>query len=218
MANNYNKTWIQPAQNALAVARAGQVIRSTGRALPCRVVAVAGSWVTVAFELETATPLPQITIPKAESRWIRVPTQIGDFGITIAADAYLSGIDGSNGGTANLTQPGNLSALVFVPCASKAFPAVNTNAAFISGPQGVVAQTEDGTSSLVINENGIVLSFGGHSITINSSGIAISGEVTGDSTATFTGEVEGNGIKLSVLKVTGVQTGSGVSGPPQAGS
>jgi phage baseplate assembly protein V len=44
------------------------------------------------------------------------------------------------------------------------------------------------------------------------------GTVAGSQTATFTGEVQGNGIKLSVLKVTGVTAGSGVSGTPQAGS
>ena len=44
------------------------------------------------------------------------------------------------------------------------------------------------------------------------------GIVTGTETATFAGEVQGNGIKLSVLKVTGVSTGTGVSGLPQAGS
>lgn len=44
------------------------------------------------------------------------------------------------------------------------------------------------------------------------------GTVAGSETATFTGEVEGNGIKLSVLKVTGVASGSDISGPPQAGS
>ena len=44
------------------------------------------------------------------------------------------------------------------------------------------------------------------------------GTVSGNNTATFAGEVEGNNIKLSVLRVTGVQTGSGTSGPPAVGS
>lgn len=55
---------------------------------------------------------------------------------------------------------------------------------------------ENGSSNpptMTMNSDGIVLSFGGHSITINSAGIAISGAVTGDNTATFDGEGTFNG-------------------------
>lgn len=176
MANNFSKLWLQKTQNDLAIKRAGQAIQSTGRALPCRVIAVNGSIVTVAFEVDSATwPLPQITIPKAESQWIRTPTQVGDFGVTVPADVYLGGVSGLGGGTANFAQRGNLSALQFMPIASKSFSSVDTNAAYIAGPNGAVIQTQDGTSKIVVNESGITLTFGGKTVVLNSTGFTIDG-------------------------------------------
>ncbi|MDR3445986.1 hypothetical protein [Dyella sp.] len=216
MANNFSKLWIQKTQNDLAIKRAGQAIQSTGRALPCRVVAVNGSIVTVAFEVDSATwPLPQITIPKAESQWIRTPTQVGDFGVTVPADVYLGGVSGLGGGTANFAQRGNLSALQFMPIASKNFSSVDPNAAYISGPNGAVIQTQDGTAKIVANESSITLTFGSTVVTIDGSGIHFTGAVTGNSTATFTGEGTFNGSHtVSAHTHGGVQPGGGTTAPP----
>jgi hypothetical protein len=176
--DHYDKLWIQKNLNDIAIRRAQEIVLSTGRALPCSVVSVDGSIVTVKFEVDaTPWPLPQVTIPKAESRWIRTPIQPGDFGIAQPADAYLGGISGLGGGTATLRQRGNLSTLVYVPIANVNFSSVNTNAAYVSGPEGAVIQTADGTSSLVVNENGITASFGGHTLIINSSGITLDGKL-----------------------------------------
>ncbi|MDE2104415.1 MAG: hypothetical protein KGL39_44665, partial [Patescibacteria group bacterium] len=116
MADNFAKLWLQKQFNRNAIRRAQEAIQSTGNALPCHVVKVSGSIVTVAFDVN-ATPwtLPQVTIPKAESSWIRMPTQVGDKGVTMPADAYLGPTAGFSTGVSDLTQPGNLSALVFVP-------------------------------------------------------------------------------------------------------
>ena len=91
MADDFTKLWLQSAHNDLAINRAQEEIKRQGRALSCRVVAVIGAVVTVAFEVD-ASPwtIPQITIPKAESPWVRMPTQVGDFGYTQPADAYLN--------------------------------------------------------------------------------------------------------------------------------
>lgn len=176
MGNNYLKNWLQKTQNQQAINRALQVMQTKGYALPCRVVSVSGSIVTVAFEVQNDTlTLPQVTIPKAESQWIRSPTQVGEFGVTVPADAYLGGISGLGGGTANMTRRGNLSSLVYVPCASKSYSPVDTNAAYIAGPRGVVIQTQDGTSSIIVSESGITLTFGSKIVTLNSSGFTIDG-------------------------------------------
>lgn len=173
---DYDKLWLAQSFNQTAIGRASEAIQRTGRALPCRVTAVSGSFVTVEFEVTTAPwVLPQITIPKAESQWIRMPTQVGDYGMTVPADAYLSGISGQGGGTPDLRQPGNLSALVWVPVAGKGFPSVNTNAAYVAGPQGVVLQTEDGSAVLTINASGITMTFGSKSVVLNASGLTIDG-------------------------------------------
>jgi hypothetical protein len=174
MAENYAKLAIQKNANQLAINRAQQAIQNTGRALPCRVVKVSGATVTVAFELNSAPwTLPQITIPKAESPWIRMPTQVGDKGITMPGDAYLGGVSGLGGGTATLARPGNLSALVFVPVSNKGSAPIDQNAAQIEGPNGAIVQTADGTSSAVVNTAGVTLTFETTSLVVNASGITM---------------------------------------------
>lgn len=176
MAANFLKLWVQGNLNKLAVNRARNEIQGTGRALPCSVVSVSGSLVTVKFEINSKPwTLPQITIPKAESQWIRAPIQKGDAGITIPADVLIGNVTGLGGGVPTMARPGNLSALVFLPVANKNFSSVNTNQAYIAGPQGALIQTEDGTSSILVNESGITLTFGGKVVTLTSSGFTIDG-------------------------------------------
>lgn len=177
MPSQFSKLWIQRGQNQTAIQRAAQAIEGLGRALPCRVVSVSGAIVTVAFEVQPSPwPLPQITIPKAESPWIRMPTQVGDYGVTMPADAYLGGISGLGGGVADIASPANLSALVFVPVSNAGSPPVDQNAAQVQGPNGAIIQTTTGTtSSIVVNSSGITLTYGGKVVTLNASGFTIDG-------------------------------------------
>jgi hypothetical protein len=186
MPLNSQKLWFQRSLNDTAIGRAEQAIRSTGRALPCRVVAVQGALVTVAFEVD-ASPwtLPQLTLPKAEASWMRVPTQVGDLGITMACDTYLGGISGISSGVATLTRRGNLSSLVFVPVSNKNAPPIDQNAVQLSGPNGAIIQTEDGTAKIVVNESGITLTFGGKTVTLNSAGLTIDGILFDTHTHTY---------------------------------
>ena len=172
---DYDKIWLQNTLNAVGIARAAEAIQQTGAALPCRVVSVSGSLVTVVFEITTAPwILPQITIPKLESQWIRTPTQVGDFGLTIPADVYISAISGQGGNTPDMTRPGNLAALGWLPVGSTAFPAVNINAAYVSGPEGAVIQTEDGSTVITANANGVTIVACGKTWTFNESGFTMS--------------------------------------------
>jgi hypothetical protein len=177
MANQgYDKLWIAEAINKVAIARAEEAIQRIGKALPCRVTAVDGTHVTVAFEVNAAPfTMPTITIPKAESPWFRSPTQVGDFGLTIPSHAYLNSVNGQGGASPNLARPGNLSALVWVPVGSTAYGPINNNAIFIQGPEGVVMQTQDGSASVNIGLTGITLTFGGKVVTLNGSGLTIDG-------------------------------------------
>ncbi|MBR8434829.1 hypothetical protein KDW37_29120 [Burkholderia cenocepacia] len=192
MADNYAKLPLQRSLNRVAIARAAQAIEDTGNALPCRVTKVSGSIVTVEFEMQGTWTLPPVTIPKAESSWIRNPTQVGDKGITVPADAYLGGISGLGGGTADFRRRGNLSALVFLPVSNAGSGPDDPNAAQVCGPNGMIARTTQGTpSSCVVNQSGvtmeyggaslsltasgIVMSFGGHTITLDASGLSIDG-------------------------------------------
>ncbi|WP_309601114.1 hypothetical protein [Burkholderia multivorans] len=147
---------------------------------------------TVEFEVQGTWTLPPVTIPKAESPWIRMPTQVGDKGVTMPADAYLGGISGLGGGTADARTPGNLSALVFLPVSNAGSAPDDPNAAQVCGPNGAILRTTEGPmSSCVVNQSGvtmeyggaslsltasgIVMSFGGHTITLDASGLSIDG-------------------------------------------
>lgn len=211
MADNSSKLWLQKTQNEQAISRALQAIEQSGRALPCRVVAVNGSIVTVAFEVDASpSSLPQVTIPKGESPWIRMPTQVGDFGVTMPADTHLGGVSGLGGGVPKLAKDGTLSALVFVPISNKNSPPIDQNAAQISGPNGAIIQTQDGTAKIVVNKSGITLTFGSISIVLDSAGIHQHGAVTGDNTATYSGEGTFNGhtVTQHTHPVSGVAAGS----------
>ena len=207
MADNFDKLWLQKTTNQVGISRAKQVIEQTGKALPCRVVSVSGSIVTVAFEVN-ASPLnlPNVTIPKAESPWIRMPTQVGDKGMTIPADVYLGGISGLGSGTASLAPVGNLSALVFVPISNKASPPVDQNAAQIQGPNGAIIQTTTGTTSkAVLNTSGTTITYGSNTATVNGSGISLNGsqiDLTGPT------NIDGNTAITGTLTVSTGATGT----------
>lgn len=197
MASNYGKVWLQKTSNQLAINRAKQAIENTGRALPCRVVSVNGSIVTVAFEMD-ASPLtlPNITIPKAESAWVRTPTQVGDMGMTMPADVYLGGVSGLGGGVATFAPQGALSTLVFVPVSNANSPPVDQNAAQIEGPNGAIVQTTTGTlSKIVTDTSGTTITYGSTTATVNSNGITLNGtniDVTGTTSITGNTSVTGN--------------------------
>lgn len=175
MADNFSKLWLQKTQNQLAINRASQEIQKQGRALPCRVTAVTGSIVTVEFEMDTAPwTLPPVTIPKAESPWVRMPTQVGDFGYTAPADVYLGGISGLGGGIARFLRRGNLSNLVFTPVSNSGSPPIDQNAAQVQGPNGVINRTTTGTtSSVVTNTSGTTVTFGANTVVVNETEIAL---------------------------------------------
>jgi len=174
MADNFSKLWLQERLNATAIARAQQAIENTGNALPCRVTAVSGAIVTVAFEVQGMWTLPPVTIPKAESPWVRMPTQVGDKGVTLPADVYLGGVSGLGGGTADFRQRGNLSALVFVPVSNAGSPPDDPNAAQVCGPNGAIVRTTQGTtSSIVTDQTGTTITFGSVSLVVNASGVSV---------------------------------------------
>jgi hypothetical protein len=158
-----------------AQARAEARISQSGKAWPCQVVSVEGALVTVSFEINTPFPLPTIQMPKAESPWIRMPTQKGDYGITLPADVYIGAITGMGDGVATLARPFNLSELIFVPVSNQSSPPPNQTQAIVQGPGGALLQTADGSASVNIGPNGIVLTFGDKVVELNSKGFTIDG-------------------------------------------
>src|SRR3954468_18141322 len=123
--SNAQKTPLFQSANRLAENRVGDALQRTGKALPCSVVSKSGSIVTVKFEVNSDYSLPNVTIPMFGPIYIRYPIQPGDKGMVVPADARLSGVSGIGGGTADLSQPGNLTGLVFLPIANTAWSEVD---------------------------------------------------------------------------------------------
>ena len=174
---NYQKTPLATSLNRIAQESAATAIQQFGKALPCSVVAVKGQIVKVKFSVTSPFTIPQVTIPIATSLYDWLPVRPGDTGVTMPADVYLGGISGLGGGTANMTQRANLTALVFVPVSNTAWTAPDPTQRVVQGTGGVLLQDLAAASVVNIQPTQISLTCGGHSIVINSTGVIIDGHV-----------------------------------------
>ncbi len=200
--DNFHKLWIQDTLNRHTVNRVSQIIENTGRALPCSVTAINGSIVTVKFEVESQWTLPEVTIPKNESPWVRSCTQVGDKGYCAPADYYLGGISGLGGGTADLSKRGNLSTLVFTPVSNISSPPDDVNSVQLTGVDGFIVRTVNKVCSMIGTLTTLTLTCAGYTLVINSSGITLTAPTT---------NVDGN------LVVSGTITGNGTGGATMSG-
>lgn len=122
-----------------------------GRSLPCHVVAVTGQIVTVQFDmLPDGMQYPQVTIPIATFEYIRYPIQIGDKGVTVAADVSLRGISGLGTGIASRSLTLSLVPLFFVPLSNAGWTKEDPNKIVLYGPDGAILKTADGASSITV--------------------------------------------------------------------
>ncbi len=165
MTDNAQKTPIAQNLSRFAEGKAQDQTQLQPRALPCSVVSVTGAIVTVKFEVTGPYTLPNVTMPLFGPEYVRYPIQVGDKGFAIPADAYLGGMSGLGGGTADLSQRGNLSTLAFLPIGNKAWTTVDPNAVTIYGPNGVVVRDTNSQSTIVLTPNGIAV-VGQNSVTI----------------------------------------------------
>jgi hypothetical protein len=158
-ATNAQKVPLARSLNDFAIARSKSALAQVGKSLPCSVVSVSGSIVTVKFELKAGVlTMPQVTIPVFGPEYIRYPIQPGDKGMAISADAYLGQMTGLGDGVADLTPRGNLSMLVFMPIGNKNWSASGDPlSTVIYGPNGVVLKDAHGDGTLTLN---------GHSLSV----------------------------------------------------
>ncbi len=169
---------------------AQEEIERRGAALPGHVIAVSGSIVTVAFDVEGVT-IPQIQMPVFGPEYIRYPIQVGDKGVAFPATAYIGGVSGLGGWTADGTLPVNLSALVWFPIGNAKWSQTNVSSTqtTVYGPGGVLIRDTTNAASIDLTPTGITMTCGGHTIVINSSGVTIDGRVFlahGHTPGTFT--------------------------------
>ena len=224
--NNFVERKVEDFQNTL------------GQILPCSVVAVNGSIVTVNFEvLNGNLTLPQVSCPIAESQYTRLPIQVGDKGVCIAANTRLGGISGLGQGLAPLSEPSNLGGLIFMPISNKNWFSVNGQYLVLYGPQGVEITTINQDCKLTLTSSGITIDLNGGNLYVNNGnttmtgnltvqgkitgqgGFAISGGTGGTMNVTgnivSTGTITNNGKNIdSTHTHSGVQTGSGNTGTP----
>lgn len=187
MASNAQKIPFQSALNRFATRKVADLQQQLGKSLPCSVVSVNNSIVTVKFELDSDLfTLPQITIPVFGPEYIRYPLQVGDKGVTVATDLRLGGVSGLGSGNASLTPPSNLTALYFMPIANANWSATDDpNRVVIYGPNGAVLRSTNGPANIVVGLNDVYIN----------------------------GTLWLNGFAYLGHKHIGVQTGGGTSGP-----
>lgn len=174
---NFAKTPLGQSFNRIATQVTATAVQQFGRALPCSVVKVTGQIVAVKFEVNTpGLTLPgRVAMPIATSFYDWLPVRVGDTGVTMPADVYLGGVSGLGGGTADLTQRANMSALVFVPVAHAAWSVPNAQQRVVQGPAGALIRDTGAASVINVTTTGITLSFGGHSVVIDSAGVHLDG-------------------------------------------
>lgn len=162
-----------------------QAMELAGKILPATVVSRSGKMVTVSFSL-TNIPftLSQVTIPLFGPEYIRYPMQPGDKGIVIPADAYIGGMSGQGGGTADLTQPPNLSALTYLPISNTEWDDVDGEVLTMYGPEGVTIRDKASNSTFLLTPQSVAIAtpdsftvtVGGTVFLLTSSGWSLSGQ------------------------------------------
>lgn len=157
--------------------RIEKALQNNGQRLPCTVTKVTGAIVEVNFEITSVYTLPKIRVPLLGSEYVRLPIQLGCKGFVTTADAYLGGMSGLGGGTADLTPRGNLSCLVFVPIGNANWMTVDPNSVVIYGPGGAKMMNQAGDTFITLTTGSISMSAGGHTLVINNTGVVIDGKV-----------------------------------------
>jgi|SRR6185437_436999 len=158
MTDNAQKTPFALSLNRLAQRKVLDTIAQLGQALPCTAVSVEGQIVTVSFAVNAAPwTLPQVEMPIATWLYDWIPVEAGKTqGLTFPSSVYLGGISGLGGGTADLSRPANLSALMFVPVANSAWspPGGDALKRVVQGPNGVLVMDLGGNATLTVDNEG----------------------------------------------------------------
>lgn len=158
MPGNNQKTPLAFSLQIGAQQKVQDAVALLGKALPAKVISVdgTGTIVTVNFLLQTTLfTLPNIQCPVATSQFARAPISAGVLGVVWSMDTYIGGVSGLGGGNADLSLPGNLSALVFIPVGNTGFsPTDDPNAYVLYGPNGAIIRTSDKSSVVTISPTG----------------------------------------------------------------
>jgi hypothetical protein len=92
-------------------------------------------------------------------------------------------MSGLGGGTADLTQPGNLGALAFVPLGDKAWSATEDGVLTLYGVEGVtITDSDGGEAKVTIKADSVKMELGGASVELADDEVRIVGtlKINGD--------------------------------------
>lgn len=146
-----------------------------GKSYPATVGERTGAGILkINYELTGENTYPTPQVPVIGSKYHRLPYQPGEKGMTISADTYLGGMSGQGGGTADPGQKGNLGSQAWLPVGSADWAHEDPDThVIIGGPNGVLIKDATGAAVITLTASGINMSFGGHTVVINSSGVII---------------------------------------------
>jgi hypothetical protein len=116
MGDNALKTPLNSSLINSADRRSNNFRQSATKAMPCHVTKIDKDFATVSFDPQNGIwTLPQIKIPVSMSRYVRDPTQVGDYGYAVPSDYNTNTLTGLGGSFTNFFPKGNLSPLSFQP-------------------------------------------------------------------------------------------------------
>ncbi|WP_338735445.1 hypothetical protein V8954_04025 [Klebsiella michiganensis] len=165
------------SMNNFAEEKIAEAMQLVGKVLPATIVRQSEKMVTVSFSL-TNIPftLPQVTIPLFGPQYVRYPMQPGDRGIVIPADTYIGGMSGLGGGVADLTQPANLSALVYLPISHTEWQDVDGQVVTVYGPEGVTLRDIGSNTTFLLKPDSIAISTpGSFTVTVGGTVFSLTG-------------------------------------------
>jgi phage baseplate assembly protein gpV len=219
---------IATSLNANQQGAASQAVKRQTRAWPCTVVSVSGSIVTVNFEVQSQWTVQHMTMPLFGPEYIRYPIQPGCKGYAMPADTTLGNMSGLGPATPpDLSQPPNLTSLVFMPIGGTYFAApVDPNKIELYGPAGFVIHDTashsviTGTTSEItivrgsttITMDGANVNITGTNVTINGTDITLNGATTINGTLSQgLGSSGGTAALLGPITVTNDVVAGGIS-------
>lgn len=224
MADNAQKIPLARALNQFSENKIADAASLVGKSLPCSLVSVEGWIATVNFEL-TNIPytLPTVQAPVASSNYIYLPLQTGDLGRVSASDAYMGGVSGLGGGTADLSLQANLSTLVFEPVGNNAWTPSDPYKIEAWGPHGFIVRDKNSQATVIGDTvaQTLTLAYGAASIVLSASGIALNGNVTITGALTATGAITagyGGADQVGLQTHTHPTAATGSPSSPTAGT
>lgn len=158
---NAQKTPLAISLQNAAQKKVQDAIALLGKALPAQIVSIdgTGTIATVNFLVQTSLfTLPNVQCAVATSQFARAPLGAGVKGVVWSMDTYIGNVTGLGGGNADLSLPGNLSALIFIPVGNTGFGSTDDARAYVLyGPDGCILRTVDKASVLTVSAAGAVI-------------------------------------------------------------